>query len=79
MVIFACKEIQIPYLRLARHEHLNSTGQKHFAVRLTKRTVICGIDLIIYILLSMKIFDHAATRYNQIYKLANIVLRKQTL
>lgn len=52
---FACKEIQIPYLRLARHEHLNSTGQKHFAVRLTKRTVICGIDLIIYILLSMKI------------------------
>jgi len=60
VVVFACKKVKIPYLWLAGHKQLQSTSEEHFAVILTKRTVISSIDLIVYVFLSVQIFDVSA-------------------
>ena len=60
VVVFACKKVKIPYLWLAGHKQLQSTSEEHFAVILTKRTVISSINLIVYVFLSVQIFDVSA-------------------
>ena len=79
VVIFSRKQVQIPHLRLTRHEHLNSPRHQKLGIVLAQGTVIGGVDLIVYIFLAVQVLHHAAPRNNQVDQTLDAFLRQQAL
>ena len=78
-VVLPGKQVQVPHLRLARHEQLQGARQKHLAVILAQGAVIGSVHLVVHILLPMQALDHSSARYHQVDQRLDALHRQQPL
>ena len=79
VIVLSCKKVKIPYLRLTRHEHLDSTCKEHLLIIITKCAVICSIYLVIHVLLTVKILYQTTAINCNLDKVLDLFLGKKSL
>ena len=79
IVIAAAQKVEVPYLRLSRHEELYGTGKKERVLIITESAEIGGIDLIVHVFLSVKVLYVSAALLKYGDEFIYAFIRQKTL
>ena len=78
-IVFARKQVQVPYLGLAGHEQLQGTGHQHLPVAFAQGAVVGAVHLVVHVLRAVQVLYQAATALQGLHHGQDALLGQQAL